>query len=135
MNWSTPQFRMHNSDQTGNPLLNELASETDPYQFVVMMNKETAKAKGLVDGDEVIVEAYWGGSTRGTLKVTSLIHPDAVGIPGIQGFKSSHSNPIRQRGPNFNSLLNSAEGTFDPLHGGIDRNPRVRVHPAAGGGI
>ena len=61
MNWSTPQFRMHNSDQTGNPLLNELAGETDPYQFVILMNRETAARKGLHDGDEVSVEAYWGG--------------------------------------------------------------------------
>jgi anaerobic selenocysteine-containing dehydrogenase len=132
MNWSNPQFRMHNSDQTGNPVLNEVANETDPYQFVILMNRDTASHKGLRDGEEVIVAAYWGGSTHGILKVTSLLHPDAVGLPGINGFKSLHGNSLRERGPNFNSLLNSAEGTFDPLHGGIDRNPRVKVYRAGG---
>lgn len=127
MNWSTPQFRMHNSDQTGNPLLNELADETDPYQFVILMNRETAALKGLHDGDQVRVEAYWGGYTEGMLRVTSLLHPDALGVPGNHGFKSSFRNPANRKGPHFNSLLNSAEGTFDPLHGGIDRNPRVKV--------
>jgi anaerobic selenocysteine-containing dehydrogenase len=128
MNWSTPQFRMHNSDQTGNPLLNELADETDPYQFVILMNRETAARKGLHDGDSVRVDAYWGGFTEGVLRVTSLLHPDALGVPGNHGFKSSYRNPATRKGPHFNSLLNSAEGTFDPLHGGIDRNPRVRVY-------
>ncbi len=127
MNWSTPQFRMHNSDQTGNPVINDVAGETDPYLFVILMNKETAGRKGLLDGDEITVQAYWGGRTQGKLKVTNLLHPDAVGIPGINGFPTVHGNPLRNQGPNFNLLLNSTEGSFDPLHGGIDRNPRVKV--------
>ena len=132
MNWSTPQFRMHNSDQTGNPMLNDVANETDPYLFVILMNKETARRKGLHDGEEVIVESYCGGKTHGRLKVTGLIHPEALGVPGISGFKSVHGNMLREKGPNFNVLLNSAEGSFDPLHGGIDRNPRVKVYRAGG---
>ncbi len=130
MNWATPQFRMNCADQTGNPLLNELIDECDPYQFVVLMNRETAARKGFRDGAEVIIEAYWGGTARGKLKLTSLLHPDALGVPAIHGFRSQHRNPQTRRGPHFNSLLNNAEGTFDPLHGGIDRNPRVRVYLA-----
>jgi anaerobic selenocysteine-containing dehydrogenase len=132
MNWSTPQFRMHSSDQTSNPILNEVASEADPYQFVVLMNQETAERKGLQDGDQVEIEAYWGGKTQGVLKLTSLLHPDAVGLPGSHGFRYLHRNPATKKGPHFNALLNSAEGSFDPLHGGIDRNPRVRVYRVGG---
>ena len=133
MNWATPQFRMSCGDQVGNPLLNEVVDGCDPYQFTVLVNKSTAQRKGLRDGEQVIVEAYWGGRTKGVLRVTDLIHPDAVGIPAIHGFRSMHRNPITRRGPHFNSLLSSAEGTFDPLHGGIDRSPRVRVYSAVGG--
>jgi anaerobic selenocysteine-containing dehydrogenase len=132
MNWSTPLFRTHGSDQTGNPLLNEVADETDPYQFVILMNRETAVCKGLHEGDEVIVEAYWGGSAQGRLKLTSLLHPDALGVPGIHGFKTLYRNQVATKGPHFNSLLNTAEGTFDPLHGGIDKNPRVKVYRVGG---
>ena len=130
MNWSTPQFRMHNSDQTGNPILNDLADETDPYLFVILMNPKTASRLGICEGDEVVVEAYWGGKTQGILKLTNLIHPEAVGIPGLSGLKTVHGNPLRNRRPNFNFLLNASEGSFDPLHGGIDRNPRVKVYRA-----
>lgn len=133
MNWATPQFRMSCGDQVGNPLLNEVVDGCDPYQFTVLLNKDTAERKGLRDREQVIVEAYWGGRTEGVLRVTDLIHPDAVGIPAIHGFRSMHRNPITRRGPHFNSLLSSAEGTFDPLHGGIDRSPRVRVYRAEGG--
>lgn len=132
MNWATPQFRMNCADQTGNPLLNEVVDECDPYQFVVLINRETAFRKGLCEGDEVIIEAYWGGTAQGVVKLTSLLHPDALGVPAIHGFRSMHRNPLTRRGPHFNSLLNNAEGTFDPLHGGIDRNPRVRVYRVGG---
>ncbi len=87
-------------------------------------------SEGLRDGERVVVEAYWGGRTEGVLRVTDLLHPDAVGIPAIHGFRSMHRNPVTRRGPHFNSLLSSAEGSFDPLHGGIDRSPRVRVYRA-----
>ncbi|MHB0869433.1 MAG: molybdopterin-dependent oxidoreductase [Chloroflexota bacterium] len=130
LNWATPQFRMSCGDQTGNPLLHEVVDRCDPYQFVVLLNRDTAEKKGLRDGDRVVVEAYWGGKARGTLRVTELIHPDAVGIPALHGFRSMHRNPVARRGPHFNSLLSSAEGTFDPVHGGIDRSPRVRVYRA-----
>lgn len=129
-NWATPQFRMNCSDQTGNPVLNEMVLKYDPYQFVVMVNRKTAERKGLRDGDRVVVEAYWGGKTEGVLRVTDLVHPDAVGIPAIHGFRSMHRNPVTRQGPHFNTLLSSAEGTFDPVHGGIDRMPRVRVYRA-----
>jgi anaerobic selenocysteine-containing dehydrogenase len=129
-NWSTPQFRMKSSDQTGNPLLNEVVDHTDPYQLVVLMNEATARSRSLRDGERVVVEAYWGGKTDGILRLTNLVHPDGVGIPGIHGFRSMHGSPLNMRGPNFNALLNSAEGSFDPLHGGIDRTPRVRVYRA-----
>ncbi len=133
MNWATPQFRMGCGDQVGNPLLNEVVDHCDPYQFTVLLNRRTAEKKGLQDGERVVVEAYWGGKTAGILRVTDLIHPDTVGIPAIHGFRSIHRNPVTRRGPHFNSLLSSAEGTFDPVHGGIDRNPRVKVYSAEGG--
>jgi len=132
LNWATPQFRMSCGDQTGNPLLNEVVDRCDPYQFVVLINRVTAEKKGLKEGDKVVVEAYWGGRTEGTLRITDLIHPDAVGIPAIHGFRSMHRNPVARRGPHFNSLLSSAEGSFDPVHGGIDRSPRVRVYRSEG---
>jgi anaerobic selenocysteine-containing dehydrogenase len=132
LNWSTPQFRIGTSDQTGNPLLNELVDHCDPYQLRVLLNRQTAERKGLREGDPVVVEAYWGGKTSGTLKVTDLIHPEAVGVPAGHGKRSMHRNPLTRRGPDFNALLNADEGSFDPLHGGIDLSPRVKVYRAEG---
>jgi anaerobic selenocysteine-containing dehydrogenase len=98
----------------------------------VLVNRLTAERKGLREGDEVSVEAYWGGTASGILKLTDLIHPKAVGIPGGHGRRSLHRNPQARQGPNFNALLNTDEGTFDPLHGGIDLSPRVRIDRAGG---
>ena len=54
------------------------------------------------------------------------------GVPSGHGKRSLHRNLPPRRGPNFNSLLNTDEGTLDPLHGGIDLSPRVRIYRAGG---
>lgn len=77
--------------------------------------------------DEVKVEAFWGGTAHGTLKVTELIHPDALWFPGHHGFKGRMRNPITWKGPDFNDLLSDREGEFDPISCATDISPRVRV--------
>lgn len=127
MVWTTPQTRMCAGDQIGNPWVREPVKAFDPYDFSILINTETARRKGLKDGDEVKVEAFWGGSTTGVLKLTELIHPDALGFPGHHGFKGRLRNPITWEGPDFNDLLSDREGEFDPISCATDISPRVRV--------
>ncbi|MBC7293973.1 MAG: hypothetical protein H5T84_07745, partial [Thermoleophilia bacterium] len=101
-NWSTPQIRMGAGDQVGNVWIREHVMHTDPYDYRILMNTETARRKGLRDDDEIVVESWWGGRVRGKLRLTELLHPDAVGFPGIHGFKSRERNPITWLGPHFN---------------------------------
>ena len=61
------------------------------------------------------------------LKVTELIHPEALGFPGHHGFKGRLRNPITWKGPDFNDLLSDREGEFDPISCATDISPRVRV--------
>jgi anaerobic selenocysteine-containing dehydrogenase len=127
MVWTTPQTRMCAGDQIGNPWVREPVEQFDPYDCSILINSETAWKKGLLDGDEVQVEAFWGGTTRGALKVTELIHPDALGFPGHHGFKGRLRNPLTWKGPDFNDLLSDREGEFDPISCATDISPRVRV--------
>ena len=99
----------------------------DPYDCSILINSDTARRKGLKDGAEVNIEAFWGGKTRGTLKVTELIHPEALGFPGHHGFKGRLHNPITWKGPDFNDLLSDREGEFDPISCATDITPRVRI--------
>lgn len=126
--WSTPQHRMDSADQYGNAWVNELCAYSDPYELFILMNPTTAERKGLRDGDEVVVEAWHGGKTRGRLKLTELMHPDAVGFPSKHGYYSSHRNPVMRQGPHFNCLLTGQESAIDPVSCGVDLSPRVRVY-------
>ena len=95
-----------------------LASSSTPRPHV---------AKGSEGWRRVKVEAFWGGSTEGVLKLTELIHPDALGFPGHHGFKGRLRNPITWEGPDFNDLLSDRDGEFDPISCATDISPRVRI--------
>jgi anaerobic selenocysteine-containing dehydrogenase len=127
MVWTTPQTRMCAGDQIGNPWVREPVKCFDPYDYSILINTETARKKGLKDGDQVSVEAFWGGRTQGTLKLTELIHPEALGFPGHHGFKGRLRNPITWEGPDFNDLLSDREEEFDPISCATDISPRVRL--------
>ncbi|MHB0978835.1 MAG: molybdopterin-dependent oxidoreductase [Thermoleophilia bacterium] len=130
VNWSTPQWRMSAGDQVGNVWVQEFVEVNDPYEYRILINSATGRDKGFADGDEVIVEAWHGGWTRGRLKLTELLFPEALGFPSNHGFKSRQRNPITHKGPHFNELLTGDEGAIDPISAGIDRAPRVRVYRA-----
>jgi hypothetical protein len=132
VNWSTPQWRMSAGDQVGNVWVQEFVEVNDPYEYGILVNSATGREKGFTDGDEVIVEAWHGGWTRGRLKFTELLFPEALGFPSNHGFKSRQRNPITHKGPHFNELLTGDEGAIDPVSAGIDRAPRVRVYRAGG---
>ncbi|MHB1343819.1 MAG: molybdopterin-dependent oxidoreductase [Thermoleophilia bacterium] len=131
INWSTPQWRMSAGDQVGNVWVQEYVEANDPYEYRILINSATALEKGFADGEDVIVEAWHGGRTRGRLKLTELIFPEALGFPSNHGFKSRQRNPITHKGPHYNELLTGDEGTIDPISAGIDRAPRVKIYRAA----
>ncbi len=128
MHWKTI-FRIHGTGgNMGNPWLNEMR-EMDPYELYIHINPKAAKQRGLRDGQAVIVESP-AGSTRGILRVTELIHPEVIGFPGnYGGVHASWLNPVMpKQGAWFNALLDARESlSVDPISGGIEIAPRVRV--------
>ncbi len=91
------------------------------------MNSATAAKKGLKDGDHVTVESRYGRTT-GKLRVTELLHPDAIGIPGDYGLGTLQSNPLMRQGTHYNSLLATDANTLDAISAGQEISPRVRVY-------
>ena len=91
------------------PLVRELA----PTQFLEI-NPRTAMAKGIQDGDEVLVESQNAvtGETR-TARVTAryreMIRPDTVAMPHHYGEHAKHPW-LDGTGPSPNSLFFTGEG-------------------------
>jgi len=130
-NWKTPGFPFYCGDTYGNVLLHETMATWDPYEYNILINADTAAKKGLKDGDTIVVESHYG-KTQGVLKTTQLIHPEALGVPAGHGARSSQANPIVGEGPYFNALcpFHETDKAIDPISGGIEEGPAVKVYKA-----
>ena len=106
--------------------INEIA-KGDPYTYNVMLNRVTAEAKGLVDGDRILIESPYAKG-EGTLKVTELIHPECIGIPGTLGHWARKLSVSKYKGTGFNNFLPAPSVDFiDTLSGQTDSCTRVKV--------
>lgn len=106
--------------------LDEVA-RANPYTFNVMLHPETAARKGLEDGMRVVVESRHG-QDEGTLKLTQLVHPDVLGIPGTLGHWARNLHVAARKGTSFNTLLPPPDiSRIDTLSGQVDTCVRVRI--------
>ncbi len=128
-NWKTPLRPFGIGGPEENPAIYEILKMTDPYSLSIWMNPSTAVAKGISDGDTIVVESY-KGKMSGKVKLTGRIHPEVVGVGGNYGRRSKQLNPIAQEGPSYNQLLTADDGTFDPLSTSINISAKVKVYKA-----
>ena len=130
INWKTAQFSFGGGGSQDNPWLQEVSGKFDPYALVVSLNSKTARARDLNDGDLVWIESEYGGKVQGKVKVSDLFHPEVVGIAGNFGHRSLQMNPIARRGIHFNTLMSTEPRDIDPVSGGFDGAPKVKVYKA-----
>jgi anaerobic selenocysteine-containing dehydrogenase len=127
INWKT-NFRIHGTGSNiENAWLKEIR-ESDPYETYVVINSETARKKNLRDGDRVCLESRYG-KTEGRLRLSELIHPEVLGVPGNYGGKRSRFlNPVSSDAAWYNVLLASdEEHHLEPISGGIENSPKVKL--------
>lgn len=99
----------------------------NPYTYNVMLNRETATRKGLEDGDRIAIESRHAKG-EGTVRVTELIHPECLGIPGTLGHWARRFSVSKNKGTGFNNFLPSPSVAFiDTLSGQTDSCARVRI--------
>lgn len=125
VNWKTAARAFGTSGTDDNALIHEI-KQFDPEVGVLLINSETAKRKGLKDGDRVRCESLHG-TLEGPIKTTELIQADSVGFAGNFGQRGLKTNPDAKDGLNYNVLLSAQDGAFDPVTGGINISPRVKL--------
>ncbi len=110
-----------------NPFIDEI-SMANPYTYNVMLNSATARAKGLHDGDRVRIDSPHGTTEEATLRVTELIHPQCLGIPGMFGHWAARKTVANKKGASFNNLLPPPSAArVDVISGQVDSCVRVRI--------
>ena len=88
------------------PWLDEV-SQLNPYTYNITMNADTAKSKGLKDGDLICLESPTGRKVTGTLKTMQGQHPKTVAIAACSGAWAKGMPIAYGKGTNFNILLES----------------------------
>ncbi len=111
-----------------NPLLVEVALHS-PYTYKILLNTQTARKKGIKDGDMIWVESK-ASRVKGMVKVTECVHPEVVGIAHRFGEQARHPIFQRGRGVSCNELLSLADENVDKITGAVDSCENVKVYKA-----
>ena len=109
-----------------NSYLSELC-EKNAKVYNIAMNPETAKRKGIKDGDSVWIGASSGRKERGTARITEGIHPQVVSIPGVFGRRITGNPEARGKGTHFNSLIEYTFDRMDTVSAALDACVKVKV--------
>jgi anaerobic selenocysteine-containing dehydrogenase len=108
------------------PWLDEL-SHMNPYTYNIVMHSETAREKGLKDGDLVELETAVGRKVEGRIKVLTGIHPKAVGIAACAGHWAKGMPIAKGKGVNFDILLEIDMKHCDPVSFNMETAVRIKI--------
>jgi len=114
-----------------NPWMDEVLS-TNPYTYNLMMNMETAKKKGLREGDIICLENIKGDKITGKLKLMKGIHPKTIGCCGHLGSWARGKPLARGKGVNFNTLLRLTHKDLCPITLAPETAARVKIYKVGG---
>lgn len=109
------------------PWLDEV-SRMNPYTYTITMNVDTAKKKGLKDGDSIWVENVMGRKQKGQLKVLEGQHPQTIAIAACSGHWIDGLPIAKGKGTNFDDLMPIDLAHVDPVSGNIEVSVKVKVY-------
>ena len=88
-----------------NPWINEI-NEMSEISYFIEMNSQTAAAKGLASGDDVVLSSKEGATVEGKLVVTECVHPQVVAsLVGMLGHKSEYLKIGKDKGAAIDHLI------------------------------
>lgn len=129
------QFKTHFqvNDSSGlsyNQWLHDVERHFDPNLKKVLIAPQKADELGLAEGDEVVIESMYGGTTTGVLHLSEMIHPTTLAISGKWGAKGAGLIDFAHEGPHYNALLNDDERDIGFMMGNLNNSVAVKVYKA-----
>ncbi len=73
-------------------------SSLDPHIYNFTINADTARRKGIDEGDRVCIESMYGGKVTGRVRLTQGMHPEAIAMANCGGHWSKHLPLASQEG-------------------------------------
>ncbi len=111
-----------------NAWINEV-NEQSPWLYAIEMNSKTAAAKGLQNGDDIVLKSREGATVEGKVFVSETVHPEVVSVVvGSLGSKSEFIPVGKGKGLGINHLIPGQDPKrFDHLTQAYDQCIRVNV--------
>ncbi len=122
-------LRVGSMDQ--NPWIGDWNQKHNPFYNSITIHPDAAAAKGLAEGDTVVIESRWG-KTQGYLHVTELLHPETIGVPGATGRQVTTLGEKLAQRVHWNSLTCGLPGasSMSPITGACENTVRVKIYKA-----
>ncbi|MDR7540008.1 MAG: molybdopterin-dependent oxidoreductase [Armatimonadota bacterium] len=98
--------------------------------FAVAMHPDTARRRGLREGQRVVLETPEGRRAEAVLHLTEALHPQVVACPAILGRWGAANPKARGRGLHYNSLIRYAMDRLDTVSAALDACVVVDVRAA-----
>lgn len=107
-----------------NVLLDDALSK-DVSMDYFLMNRETAKKKGIADGDQVVIRSRDGATLNGVVRLSEVVYPSVIAVCSGLTNESPHSEVVK--GKNFNRLLRNEWEYTDNMVQALDTDRAVSV--------
>jgi molybdopterin-containing oxidoreductase family molybdopterin binding subunit len=121
---------IHTGTQTPEiPWIDEV-SKQNPYTYNITMNVDTAKKKGLKEDDSVWLETPYGRKVKGKIKLMEGQHPKTIGIAACLGLWAKGRPVSRNKGTNFDNLLELNLKHLDPISLNLETSTAVKIYKA-----
>ncbi|KPJ61516.1 MAG: hypothetical protein AMJ46_02055 [Latescibacteria bacterium DG_63] len=121
-----PSFHTQSSTQN-NPWLDEISLD-DPWVYLIQINEETGKKKGLKDGQMIWVENPIGKRIKGPVRLVHGVHPEHVCIAGCHGHWARGTPIATGKGVFFDDLTECDLAHTDSLTQGSDTCAKVKIY-------
>ena len=121
-------FKEHMMNFTENlsiPWIRELV-DRDPHHRGLMINPNTAKAKGIEDGDYIEVKSQFGQLT-GWVVLSEGVHPETVAISNATNRTVTHNPITRLGGGGFNTLLGMGMDYTCAVCGSMESVAKIKI--------
>ena len=125
---ASSRLPLHNhSVSADNPWIDDVCAHSR-LDYNILLNTETARKKGIEDGDIVCIESR-AGKVKGKVRVTECVHPEVVGdLGGHLGQWAKHKTISRGKGIHHNALLNFDWNMVGTITGQLDTCAKVKIY-------
>ncbi|MBI2533325.1 MAG: hypothetical protein HYW03_14115, partial [Deltaproteobacteria bacterium] len=96
------------------------------------LNRSTAAARGIADGDEIELVGTNGYTARGVARVSECVHPEVAAVASCFGHWSHNQPPGGATGVNFNAFVPLDVRGMEMLSGDFDQCALVTIRRVEG---